>query len=1015
MKHYGSLFSGGARTLAKNIFVLSFLFVCIADIPVITAQIPGKSNVQLSGNFTVANNVVNGNHRLAIVRVDFQPDTSVLTTGDGTFDLSDTTTITDTIIDPPPHNAAYFKDQLVALHNYYSRVSNNTLTIDWQNSPIFPNDTDGAYTLSETMRGYGKGFADTTQESNWAKLLDETYDLTKGDVDFSQYSTLVIAHAGVGQDFDIPLDDSPFDIQSAYLDAEFLQDHFSDSRRAELENAGIEHVLILPETQSQLDIGIGLTGTFALLFGSRIGLPALYNTETGASVVGKFGLMDLGSNNANGIAPSYPSAWTRLYAGWDTAKTVNSSGDYSVQSPEAGGLEPTILKIPINHSEYYLVENRLRQIRSSSLDSFMVNFDTLFVERDPETHVITDVEEYDAGIPGDGLLIWHVDESQIQAGLAENAINTDPDRRAIDLEEADGAQDIGQYYGVFGGGRENGWFFDLWFAGNDGFFHLNPDYSTDADSTIGFTPETHPDSYTNSGTFSGIAITEIPAADSLVQVHVDFDLDVPGYPITGLASDPAHFLSLGYGSNHFLVSTAIGANTPDSLEVWIKNRNNIVTFPAGGVNRNIESIAGRINEQNQAVFGLLEVNSGVGPDSVFVETLTIENDGSLVQRSLLSGVAGRPVTQVIDDTTGYIFGTDHNQIHRVNTSGGADWVIEVPDSIKSISLTNNGNLYIGTENGLYLSTDGQDVVLRDEEPASELVTSGNEVYIRNDRGLRVYSANDISYVEAADQSAIQYHTIAAADMDADGRNELVALGQTETGEWRIFAYNNNDALVNNFPIDLDGDYRNLSFGVSDANLDGTPEIFAANDSGQIYGFASDGSTLSYFPIDIGEPVSAPLYFGSENNDHSVLVQGQSGQVYGYYSRPLKSGVEAGRTLWSGRNGNASNSRYVPASVLEPGTPDDKPIRRAYVYPNPIKSKFATFRIEVNAGDRILVSLYDFSGRFIRNWELNVHSNESVYEFAWSTSELPSGVYFGQVEVTGNGINQTEIVKVAITR
>ena len=75
----------------------------------------------------------------------------------------------------------------------------------------------------------------------------------------------------------------------------------------------ISYGIILPETQNHLhydisldmfsdasfpcDYQYGLTGTFALMMGFAIGLPPLWNIETGESGVGIFGLMDQGSNN----------------------------------------------------------------------------------------------------------------------------------------------------------------------------------------------------------------------------------------------------------------------------------------------------------------------------------------------------------------------------------------------------------------------------------------------------------------------------------------------------------------------------------------------------------------------------------------------------------------------------------------------------------------------------------------------------------------------------------------------
>ncbi|MBS1272428.1 MAG: hypothetical protein MAGBODY4_01573 [Candidatus Marinimicrobia bacterium] len=1000
MRHHGAVFRGSWSFLPNSLLILGLVIMIFGNSSRISAQNPP----------------ITGNHQFALVRVEFQADTSDLTTGIGQFNLETAETITDTVIDPPPHNAAYFRDQTKALHNYYSRVSDGLLTIDWQNSPIFPAEEDAAYTLSKPMEEYGKGFTDSTQQQHWADLLWDTYQACKNDVSFGNYSTLVIFHAGVGQDFDIPLDDTPYDIQSAYLDREFMETHYPDEQLSELQNAGIEHVLILPETQSQLEISIGLTGTYALLFGSRIGLPALYNTESGQSVVGKFGLMDLGSNNANGIAPAYPTAWTRLNTGWAGAYTVTNSGSYSVQSAEAQGSTPEILKVPINASEYYLVENRLRQTRESSLDSFMVNYDTLFVERDPETHVITSVEEYDAGLPGDGLLIWHVDENVIQANLSTNTINTNPNRRGVDIEEADGAQDIGEYYGDFSGGVENGWFFDLWFAKNEGFFHLNPDYETDADSTIGFEPTTFPATFTNSGAYSGISITEIPAADSLVTIRIDFQRTIPQFPLYAPKASGPNLLAVQSKNVTYLVNTITNAGSPDSI--WVEkitaSGTQTIQFSgalSGNPSGKIQSITSRIDGQGQLVVGALAQVQGA--ESVNISEYLIAGNGT-VTPDHLGAFGGSASTQLIDDTTGYIFATTGDTVYRIDNTGNIDWNVQIPDSIHSLSINGAQEIYAGTNFGLYKIGTDQAMTLADTGAYREIVSSGNTVVFgRGDEQLSFYSPSGTHEYLPANPALPEYTKIAAADVDGDGKNEVIALTRNNN-IWQLIAYNKNSAMGNNFPIDLSGEYTSQNIAVADINADDIPEIFTVNDSGRVYGYGTDGTLLPHFPIDVGAPVSSPLSIVREQGRAWLILQDTTGAVYGYYAA-IDPSVQAGDVIWSGRHGNPANTRFVPEMSGSVTPTDANTIRRAYIYPNPIRSDNATLRVEVNTGDRIRIRVYDFSGRRIQRWELGVESDVSVYEIPWDTSNIPSGVYFAEVKVSNGGSEAVKIVKIAKVR
>ena len=975
-------------------------------------MLPASKSPHLSGA------QISGNHRLAIVRVQFQEDATDLTTGDGLINLSDTTAFADSLIDIPPHNASYFRDQVVALNSYYSRVSRNNLTIDTINSDIFPAGETAAYTLPGKMQEYGRGFVDSTQQNNWADLLYDTYQTANIDVDFSQYSTVVIFHAGVGQDFDIPLDDSPFDIQSAYLDPEFIQTNFSDSIQTVLENAGLQHVIVLPETQSQLGVSIGLTGTFALLFGSRFGLPALYNTSNGTSVVGKFGLLDIGSNNANGIAPAYPTAWTRIYAGWDSAATIHRSGQYQVQSPETRGNKPTILKIPLSNAEYYLVENRLRQTRASSNDSFIVNFDTLFVQRNPQTHVITSVEEYDAGLPGDGLLIWHIDEKAINTGLADNAINADASRLGVDIEEADGAQDIGQSYGPFSGGVENGWFYDFWFAGNEGFFHLNPDFETDADSTIGFTPFTHPSTMTNDGYYSGVELLNIPKADSVITLRVNFRRTIDGYPYTVTGQVTEHFFTLAQDGIRYIVNGIVGTTGPDSVLIGRVSGSNYSEKRISVVNSNknfaLKSLTSRMNNQQDLILGCLASVSGSQNDSTTLSQITFSTNTGSVQNKSLVSTGGKTSSQLVDDSTAYLFATNQDTIYRVFPNGTIDWQISVNDSIQSLSVSDNQEINLGTTGGLLQIDGAQTITQVDTGNYLSVVTSGNTIFGKKPYALtRVLNGVSNEYLPADSRDGV-YEKILTANPDNDGANELIALEKKTNATWQIAALNSNSSIVNNFPIPLRGTYQNKNIALGDLNNDALPEIIAVSDSGHIYAYTSSGELLWNYPIDVGERVDSPVMLSHEDERMGVFVRGQSGKIYGYYTQSTMD-VLGGKIIWSGSYGNLANTNTVPAADVEGDNNTDDAIHRAYVYPNPVKSDHATLRIEINDGEEIAVAIYDFSGRFIQEWSLPVTSSERVYEIPWDTSSLPSGVYFGKVNVSGGGVDEIQVVKIALIR
>ena len=120
-------------------------------------------------------------------------------------------------------------------------------------------------------------------------------------------------------------------------------------------------------------------------------------------------------------------------------------------------LDAKIYKIPITPTEYFLIENRQQDFAGDGLHLTK-----------GASGVVLEADDYDVDIPGSGLLIWHIDERIIAAGLRNYCVNADPYMRGVDLEEADGSQDIGESFpGLLPGvlSPENGLEWDAFYAG----------------------------------------------------------------------------------------------------------------------------------------------------------------------------------------------------------------------------------------------------------------------------------------------------------------------------------------------------------------------------------------------------------------------------------------------------------------------------------------------------------------------------------------------------------------------
>lgn len=516
--------------------------------------------------------------RLLAVRVEFQTDTLRTTTGDGSFE-SAFRFDRSWAIDPLPHDSLYFADQLSFLDHYYGRVSSGRLRIE---SEVWPRGATAAYRLEQPMWHYNWNRSRERGDQQLALLFQDAWQAADADEELEffdaagqpRFDAFVVFHAGVGQDFGE--DSTPHDIPSAYLLAADLVGPeldrqggvaVADGGRTRPDGsvyAGgsgeISAGLVLPEGENHEDFQHGMAGVLVLQFGHVIGLPNLYDGVTGGSVIGKWGLMDQGSANFRGLLPALPSAWIRVLKGWDDALPVEETTE-GLQVARLG-LDsdlPRILKVPLTGSEYLLVENRERDADQRGFtwgrdregrwarlnENYSIVFeDTLGVPGD-SAGVLVEVGDLDFDLPGSGLLVWHVDESRTTPErIAGNSVNSDPLRRGVDLEEADGIQDIGEDYAFFSprsavalGGADDAFRDEnvSWGLVNDHLSWNDPEYSW----------RSTPSSDSNDGWITGVRLHGFGPPGDSVSVSVSFDLR-PGFhgaaispPLDAAAADSA--------------------------------------------------------------------------------------------------------------------------------------------------------------------------------------------------------------------------------------------------------------------------------------------------------------------------------------------------------------------------------------------------------------------------------------------------------------------------------------------
>ncbi len=206
----------------------------------------------------------------------------------------------------------------------------------------------------------------------------------------------------------------------------------------------------------------GQLGVFSHEFGHFLGLPDLYDTSYRSHGIGDWCLMAGGSWNGNGKQPARMSAWCLATLGWIKPNNVASARTLSLPTLESDKTACYRLWTGGKASkEYFLMENRQQSGR-------------------------------DAKLPGSGLAVWHIDETQSD--------NTNPLAYKVALVQADGKRDL-EFNRNQGDGADV-------FPGKKGVTKLDDKGAA------------HPHTRKNDGTATGVALSKIKVKKGVVGVTV---------------------------------------------------------------------------------------------------------------------------------------------------------------------------------------------------------------------------------------------------------------------------------------------------------------------------------------------------------------------------------------------------------------------------------------------------------------------------------------------------------------
>lgn len=990
--------------------------------------------------------------RVLLLRVDFLADTpGDRTTGNGRFDLRDST---DILFDPPPHDRKYFERHMDALNRYYDVALNGSLVVEYD---VWPAENDSAYHLRDTLP-YGPWIFSNNNPDVLQHAIDlvgdalAVADTTDPSIDFSRYQHFLLFHAGSDFQGDVNRD-TPWDIPSFNL---FVTEPFVVQ-----DSVSINLVMVVPETVAQDDFMGALNGVVTHEFGHQLGFIDLYDVRNGLPVVGAYSLMDSGDNlfalvedpdspgrnlAVRGTLPAsvdpfhktlfFPEA-VELF---DLAELGSEQLEVDLDAVQLGN---EIISVPLNLSEYLLIENRHLDLNADS---------TVIIRQDPETGVILGPEpdssaigdtlgfrEYDWLIPGEGVLIWRVDFVGINSGFAipGGGANVIFNRPGVSVIEADGIRDIGTASTEFLGGP-----YDPFFAG--GYDRLGP--------------ETVPSSETADGTRTGVTVTVLDSISISMRVRVESNLQPPGWPIR-VGANPSDeqvlAMDLGFGTPSLILpaldqqrgpilvrldyeggGASIFAPLTDSLQYGLAGRSDFAGFPPGG--KETQSIVAAV------AGGRLELFDGLGQTLLIWPAIGDPSSDDLAVTATPVALEDHIVVGSADGAVRFLRIGEPDPV-VATVPGGASAIralaagrTEPGGPLYLFSVTETGTLAAGTltpeltyselwsarpsaasESAIASGSAGL-LGVPDSSGAVSLLVSWRDgtVEWRDPEGA-VGSGWPVRASAPLAGSAL------VADLDRDG--ELETFAADRAGTIHSWTFNGREDI--GYPRSIWSedqtvrDPLNTSPRIFDVDGDGNADLLVHRPDGFLVAVDEEFRSLPGWPLSSGSPaIHGPEWFPASRDEPARLLVGNLDGITdaGIIVELVSAYRAPGATI--------EGAGFFPAPGLGPERTKIYPLRwlpapqsapaglsELRFYPNPVRGDLVSIRVVVGETASVQLEAYDLAGKRVAGTELALHGGSGGNQLAWNLSSLASGLYHVRARIHGDGWTEERFERLAVVR
>ena len=279
-------------------------------------------------------------------------------------------------------------------------------------------DVVGPYTVSNTQAYYGGNDSDGNDEHPAAMVI-EALQQANSDVDFSDYDwdedgeveQVYVVYAGKGE-ADGGDDDTIWPHEWTLSSAAY----YGDGAGAQTMD-GVRINTYACGGELNGDGNIAGIGTMCHEFSHCLGYPDFYDTDySGGHGMGYWDLMDGGSYNGDGYRPAAFTSYERWVAGWRTPVELTATTQVNNMPAYANTSAPSyIIYNPGNSNEYFLLENRQQT-------------------------------GWDTDVPGEGLLILHVDYDA--SAWSSNTPNDTPSHQRMTWIAADNNYQYTTYQGT---------------------------------------------------------------------------------------------------------------------------------------------------------------------------------------------------------------------------------------------------------------------------------------------------------------------------------------------------------------------------------------------------------------------------------------------------------------------------------------------------------------------------------------------------------------------------------------